>query len=138
MISKVELDELYRADDEARAERAEWLARREAQTRPFVRKSDDPADLTCANEPAPAAADEAVPLLSEALIDAGGRVIADLRREWSRELEVMAAQSRENRDQIAELRGKLDTLLAMVIGKSNNLLDSKSADVIPNWRKHVA
>jgi len=43
MISRAELDELYRADDEARAERAEWLTRREAQARPFVQKSDDPA-----------------------------------------------------------------------------------------------
>jgi hypothetical protein len=45
MISRAELDELYRADDEARAEHAEWLARREAQTRPFVwTQEETPAD----------------------------------------------------------------------------------------------
>jgi hypothetical protein len=92
-------------------------------------------------------------LLSEALIDVGGRVIADLRREWRRELEIMQAKSREiiatlerdrERDplkaEIAELRGRLDMLVAL-IGKSNNLLDSKAADVIadlPNWRKRDA
>jgi hypothetical protein len=161
MIIRAELDELYRADDEARAERAEWLARREAQTTPFVRKSDNPADLllkTCANEPAPAAADSEpsdaelsdADLLSEALIDAGGRVIADLRREWRRELEIMQAKSREiiatlerdrERDplkaEVTELRVKLDMLVAMVLGKSVNFTDLKSADVIdmPNWRK---
>jgi hypothetical protein len=162
MISRAELDELYRADDEARAEHAGWLTRRQAQARPFVQKSDDPAGLifkTVENEPAPGAAADAAPsddelssadLLSEALIDAGGRVIADLRREWRRELEVMQAQSREiiatlerdrERDplkaEVTELRVKLDMLVAMVLGKSVNFTDLKSADVIdmPNWRK---
>jgi hypothetical protein len=162
MIIRAELDELYRADDEARAERAEWLARPEAQARPFARESDDPAGLifrTCGNEPAPAAVADSEPsdaelsdadLLSEALIDAGGRAIADLQREWSRELEIMQAKSREiiatlerdrERDplkaEVTELRVKLDMLVAMVLGKSVNFTDLKSADVIdmPNWRK---
>jgi hypothetical protein len=166
MISRAELDELYRADDEARAEHAEWLTRREAQARPFVRKSDDPPGLifkTVENEPAPGAAADAAPsddelssadLLSEALIDVGGRVIADLRREWRRELEVVQAKSREiiatlerdrERDplkaEIAELRVRLDMLVAMMLGKSDNLSDVKSADVVadlPNWRKRDA
>jgi hypothetical protein len=157
MISRAELDELYRADDEARAERAEWLARREVQTRLFVRKSDNPADLlfkTCANEPAPAAVADSKPsdaelsdadLLSEALIDVGGRVIADLRREWRRELEVMQAQSREiiatlerdrERDplkaEIAELRGQVSALLSLIGGdksKSGEIVDLPRLDL---------
>jgi len=43
--------------------------------------------------------------------------------------------------EIAYLRGQLDTLLAMMPGKSANLPDLKSADVIddlPNWRKRDA
>ena len=57
MISRAELDELYRADDRLRAEYAEWMAQREAQARPSVPKSEDPAGLifkTVENEPAPA------------------------------------------------------------------------------------
>jgi hypothetical protein len=90
------------------------------------------------NEPAPGAAADAAPsddelssadLLSEALLDAGGRVIADLRREWRRELEIMQAKSREiiatlerdrERDplksEIAELRGQVSALLALIGG----------------------
>jgi hypothetical protein len=164
MSLRDEIRELCIAHDKQMAEDREWLARREAQTRLFVRKSDNSADLlfkTCANEPAPAAVADSEPsdaelsdadLLSEALIDVGGRVIADLRREWRRELEVMQAQSREiiatlerdrERDplkaEIAELRGRLD-MLAMMLGKSFTVQDSKTADVIdvPNWRRDVA
>jgi hypothetical protein len=104
------------------------------------------------NEPAPGAAADAAPsgdelssadLLSEALLDAGGRVIADLRREWGRELEIMQAKSREiiavlerdrERDplkaEIAELRVRLDMLVAVVLGKSVNFTESKRGDVI--------
>jgi hypothetical protein len=139
------------AHDKQIAEDREWLARRQAQARPIVRKSDNPAGLlfkTCANEPAPAAVADSEPsdaelsdadLLSEALIDAGGRAIADLRREWSRELEVMGAQSRENREQIAELRGKLAELrgqvsaLLVLIGgdksKSGEIVDLPRLDL---------
>lgn len=41
MISRAELAEHYREDDKARAEHAEWMARRHAAASPLVQKSDD-------------------------------------------------------------------------------------------------
>src|SRR5262249_3763443 len=45
MISRAELDELYREDDRLRAEHREWLARREAQSASLARRNDYPASL---------------------------------------------------------------------------------------------
>jgi hypothetical protein len=140
MISRAELDELYRADDEARAEHAEWLARREAQARPFARKSDD----TVENEPRPAGAADAAPSDGEPLAldvdqieDALAKVLVLERR---RERAERAADVGKLEREIAALDGKVDALLTL-IGKSEKFTDLKSADVVdlPNWRRgHVA
>jgi hypothetical protein len=55
--------------------------------------------------------------LLDGMLDAGGLVIAQLRREWTREFEVMTAQSRETiavlRAEIGELRHQLTTEFAI-------------------------
>jgi hypothetical protein len=126
MISRAELHDLYRADDEVRAEHAEWLARREAQARPFVRKSEDPAGLTfktVENAPAPAAQPDAANFSHD------DETLYALN-EFS---EAVVERFREiDRENIA-LKAKLDTLTAIIAGDK-----SKSGDVIadlPNWRK---
>jgi hypothetical protein len=167
MSFRDEIAELGREQDRLQFEHRQWTAKRETIGAPLMRQSELDGILYRTTEQNAQAADArargedentaAAPsddeqskgdLLSEALIDVGGRVIADLRREWRRELEVVQAKSREiiaalerdrERDplkaEVVELRAKLDMLVAM-LGKSNKLLDSK-ADVIdlPDWRK---
>src|SRR5262245_22744438 len=152
--------ELGREQDRLRFEHRQWTAQRETIGAPLMRNSE-PDDILYRtkeqNVPAGDAMasdeqsnDDNADLLSEALLDAGGRVIADLRREWQRELEVVQAKSREiiatlerdrERDplkaEVARLRVQLDTLLAVMLGKSVNVMEPKSGDVIdlPDWRK---
>jgi hypothetical protein len=123
MISRAELHELYRADDEVKAEHAEWLARREAQARPFVRKSDDPAGLiikTVENEPSPATYTHAETSIDETLhaLDVFSAATVDKFR----------ALDREN----IRLKAQLDAVLQLLGQKS-----FKAADVIdlPDWRR---
>jgi hypothetical protein len=121
MISRAELDELYRADDEVRAEHAEWLARREAQARPFVRKSEDPAGLifkTVENAPPPPPQPNGAAPDVLSLLDEFSGAATDKFRRVDREF--------------AELRAKIDTLTAIIAGDK-----SKAADVIdlPDWRR---
>src|SRR5262249_24010469 len=110
MISRAELDELYRADDEARAEHAELLARREAQARPFVRKSEDPAVLILGpvkKAPAPAAADDSEPSEADlAADDPLGYAVNEFSEAVERRFERL---EREN----SFLRGQIDALLTM-------------------------
>jgi hypothetical protein len=80
MSLRNEIRELCIAHDKQMAEDREWLARRQAQARPFVQKSDNPADLlfkTCANEPSPAAVANSEPSDTE-------RASATLRRRRPR------------------------------------------------------
>ena len=60
--------------------------------------------------------DDMTDLLPEALVDALGAVVAELRREWRKELEIISAESRAL---VAEHRlaldgGKLDTLVRRI------------------------
>jgi len=134
MISRAELDELYRADDEARAEHAEWLARREAQARPFVRKSEDPAGLifrTVENEPAPAAAADSEPSEADlAADDPLGYAVNEFAEAVERRFERL---EREN----SFLRGQIDALLTMLGGhKAKNVshvLPDDSVVDLPNF-----
>jgi hypothetical protein len=129
MISRAELDELYRADDEVRAEHAEWLARREAQARPFVRKSEDPAGLifkTVENAPAPALQPDAANFSHDDETLYALNEFSEAVVERFREID------REN----IRLKAQLDVVLQL-LGKSDTVSDLKSADVIdlPDWRR---
>src|SRR5262245_4690198 len=109
MISRAELDELYRADDEARAEQAEWLARREAQARPFVRKSDNPAGLifrTQENEPEPAPPADTAGLDGDLADDS--RAIDRLYEEFNRLDESLEVCFAHVEREIIALKAKLD------------------------------
>jgi len=131
MISRAELDELYRADDEARAEHAEWLARREAQARPSVRKSEDPAGLifkTVENEPAPAPQPDA---------EASHETLHALNEFSAAVVEKFRALEREN----IALKAKLDVVLTL-IGKSetvSNMAADSVVDLPKNfWKRDAA
>src|SRR5215475_1489667 len=58
--------------------------------------------------------------ISNALLDAGAAVIAELRREWAREVELMTAQSREViatlRVDIIQLQHLLNSEITMRLG----------------------
>ena len=64
--------------------------------------------------------------MPDALFDAGAVVIAQLRREWSRELEVISAQSRET---IATLRAEIVMLRQQIFGEvTRNLAELRHGE----------
>jgi hypothetical protein len=69
---------------------------------------------------------------TEAQADAIAYVIVELRKEWREERDEAVAPLKA---EIAELKGKVDALLALLGQRS-----PKAADVIdlPDWRKHDA
>lgn len=71
---------------------------------------------------------DSIPVLSDAVREALGFVIAELRREWRRELELMAAQGRERdaqaRETIANLRVENTELRAAMADQVTSRLAS--------------
>jgi len=115
MISRAELDELYRADDRLRAEYAEWMAQREAQADRGKRTSARPAARR-----------------------------RGLRRDAPRAQEFSAAVVEKfralERESIA-LKAKLDVVLTL-IGKSetvSNMAADSVVDLPKNfWKRDAA
>jgi hypothetical protein len=137
MISRAELGELYRADDEARAEHAEWQARRQAQARPFVRTQEEtPADTP---EPDPWAGwnawmrghlDIERRSICEEVENALVELVVLLRKDWHDDIKKAIT---ERDAEIVHLRGQVETLTRLYAGKSADIHD------LPNWRpKDVA
>jgi hypothetical protein len=121
-ISRAELAELYREDDRQRAEHREFMARREAQASPYVQWSDDGAGLlyrTTDNALLPAAQPEPGPFdeeastaanffddveRNEAFADTMAYLIAELRREWKRDIKRLERQiKRAAESEVVEL-----------------------------------
>jgi hypothetical protein len=57
----------------------------------------------------------------EAFIDAGAQTLAEVRRDWSREREIIRAESHELMNdfdaRLARLEGRIDVLMSMMQGK---------------------
>src|SRR5262249_39570268 len=131
MISRAELDELYQADDRLRAEYAEWMAQREAQARPSVPKSEDPAGLifkTVENEPAPAPQPDA---------EASDETLHALNEFSAAVVEKFRALETES----IALKAKLEVVLTL-IGKSetvSNMAADSVVDLPKNfWKRDAA
>src|SRR5262245_34718603 len=119
MSLRKEIRELCIAHDKQMAEDGEWLARRKAQARPFVRKSEDAAGLifktvenaaVSAPQPDPAPHGEptdAARPFTEAQIDVMAHVINHLRAEWDNE---RAAEAADRNAELARLQVELDEL----------------------------
>jgi hypothetical protein len=136
MISKAELEELYREDDRLRAEHRAWMARRAPSASPPVRETDDASiiyrtvdnnAMAAAPQPEDAAInghDDEEPeaferAFNELQMDTLAYVINELREEWRRDHAV----------EIAKLAAKLDVVLQL-LGKSFTVRDLRATDVI--------
>jgi hypothetical protein len=108
---------------------------REAERSAYVQRNDSGNDLifkdnedalVTAAAPALDGFIDDGPPFDEAQSETLAHLINELRAEWHRDHAV----------EIAELRGQVSALLTL-LGKSNNLLYSKTADVIdlPDWRR---
>jgi len=119
-----EIAELGREQDILLAEHAEWMAHREAEREALMRRSDAEAVLYRTSEnnaQAPAATTSAFSSADD--LDDYTKGIAEFVYRYT--AEKLAARDRK----IERLEAKLDAVLTM-LGKSHNLLDSKSADVV--------
>jgi hypothetical protein len=134
MISKAELDALFRADDEARAEHAHWMAQREPVASPLVERN---AVEDATAKPAQPDADWSgwerwmrghLDNEREALLD----IVADgMVAMFDQERAAIERKLAELRTDNAELRGMIEVTLRLFTAETKAV----AADVV-NLRKH--
>jgi hypothetical protein len=137
MSVRDEIRELCIAHDKQMAEDREWLARREAQARPFVRKSDNPAGLifkTVENASAPAPQPDAAASFSH-----DDETLYALNEFSKAVVERFREIDREN----IALKAKLDVVLALVGEKQSSREKKSLSDVVVDlpqgfWKRDVA
>jgi hypothetical protein len=143
MISKAELDALFRADDEARAEHAHWMAQREPVASPLVERNDGDGGVVyktvedATAKPAQPDADWSgwerwmrghLDNEREALLD----IVADgMVAMFDQERAAIERKLAELRTENAELRGMIEVTLRLFTAETK----AAAADVV-NLRKH--
>src|SRR5215831_11011460 len=130
--SRAELAELFREDDRHQAEHRQFMASPEARARALlVRKSEPDHGLTYRttnNAPLSVLAvdsgafhEEPDPF-DDAQLDVLASVINELRKEFEQHTKIHAVQTLGDHEQmIAQLTGKVDTLIALLGQKSGNV-----------------
>jgi hypothetical protein len=71
--------------------------------------------------------DDADGALRDAFLDAGAQVLAELRQDWAREKQLIAAENREQQVDLDALLAPLRERLALLEGKMAVLLGEASA-----------
>jgi len=108
MISRAELDALFREDDKARAEHAHWMAQREPVASPLVQRNGGDHGLVFkttnnARVDAPAVDGEAFCFTDEQF-DALAYVVNELRAEWQRDIaKALSAAKNSDDDYVIDL-----------------------------------